>query len=202
MAANVHIEHSCERAGDPAKVRALRREKYRARLAMSKAEREKKSALICEKLWKLPEYQDADRLLVYVSYGAEVSTHELIRRALTENRKVYCPRVEGDKITFYRIFSFSDLRPGYRGIPEPEAGRERFEVNASGCHDRTVIIVPGTAFDPDGHRIGYGGGYYDRFLGEFPGSSRPFCVGLGFDCQLTKITPCEHDVDMDLVLFA
>lgn len=169
---------------------------------MGEAEREKQSALIGEKLQSLAEYQRAESLLVYVSYGAEVSTHELIRRALAENRRVYCPRVEGEDMAFYRIFSFADLKPGFRGILEPEGRTERFERDDCIRHDRTVILVPGTVFDLAGHRIGYGGGYYDRYLAAFSEHNRPFCIGLCFACQLAKITPCEHDRDMDLVVFA
>lgn len=202
MADNGRIEAPKEACAAGESNRKLRREKCRERLSMSEAERRRLSALIAQRLQRLSEYQRAEYLLVYVSYGAEVFTHELIRRALEENKKVYCPRVEGDNLAFWRIFSFSDLKPGFHGILEPEGVTERFELAALSRHGRAVAIVPGTVFDRMGHRIGYGGGYYDRYLSGLSEGERPFCIGICFACQLAAINPCEHDQSMDLVLFA
>lgn len=187
---------------DPAAQRAawLRREKCRARRELGDMERRKLSGLIAKKLQKLPEYKEAKTLLCYVSYGSEADTCDLIVKALAEKKKVYCPKVEGDGLGFYRIFSLADLKPGYRSILEPEGRTERFDEAQD--WERTVMLVPGTAFDLSGHRIGYGGGYYDRYLSGFAEGKRPFCIGLCFQCQLAEITPCAQDQDMDLVLFA
>lgn len=123
---------------------------------------------------------------------------------------------------FYRIFSREDLKPGFRGIPEPEGRSLAFEKhkaddwqaesrearrqddagNGFGKYPDALLIAPGTVFDRTGHRIGYGGGYYDRYLGQFSVEHRPYCIGLCFSCQLAeRILPETHDVRMDRVIF-
>lgn len=177
----------------------LRREKIRLRRAMSEEERMLKSAEIIRMLLKCEAYQKADALLTYVSYKEEVSTHELIESALAHGKKVFCPKVEGENMEFYRIFSRLDLKAGFRGISEPKGDGPAYERKKGAA----LLIAPGTAFDRQGHRIGYGGGYYDRYLGNFAQDEKPYCIGLCFTCQLAeRIEPKGHDVSMDEVLFA
>ena len=98
-----------------------------------------------------------------------------------------------------KIDSPNDLSEGFRKIPEPDAKSPVYRESPD-----TLVIVPGTVFDRCGHRIGYGGGYYDRFLAGLSKSSEgPFFVGVCFSCQLAEnICPKPHDVPMDLVIFA
>lgn len=181
----------------------LRREKCRERNGMDEERRAEQNAVIFQKVTALPAYLDAEAILIYASYRSETDTFSIIGHALSQKKKVYCPRVEKDQLVFYRIRSKEDLRPGYRGIPEPEAGKERwlFSSQPARICKKELIIVPGTVFDGSGHRIGYGGGFYDRFLSRFKGADRPCFVGICFGCQMTEqIIPQAHDVDMDLVI--
>lgn len=197
----------------------LRKEKIRLRSELSRNEREKKSARIAALLQECEAWRNAKNLLIYVSYGAEVSTTALIDAALCQGKRVFCPKVEGNSMEFYRICSRAELVLGFRGILEPTGERERFECpkrtdgraegadsagdNAGTENMQTLLVAPGTVFDRCGHRIGYGGGYYDRYLGRFTAACRPCCAGLCFSCQLTEeIKPQKHDAAMDFVLFA
>lgn len=176
---------------------ALRREKLRLRNAMTQKQRELGSARITKQLIACSAWQEAENILIYASYGTEVSTRDAIERALGENKRVFCPKVEGERMAFYRIFSCSQLKPGFRNILEPEGLTGAFDGGGS----NTLLIAPGTVFDQSGHRIGYGGGYYDRYLGGFLQKDMPFCIGICFFCQLAEqIVPREHDVSMDLVI--
>lgn len=201
-----------------AEIRALRREGIRRRQLLSDAQRQEAARAMAEQLFRLPVYRNADVLLNYVSYGAEADTGAVIRRALAEGRAVYCPKVCGSDMDFFRITSFLDLSPGFRGIPEPSGAGERFEFAAGAWRAggqppagqrqderRVLALVPGTAFDRAGHRIGFGGGYYDRWFGAAGlrrGAGSPLClIGLCYACQLWNRIPFRtHDIGMDLVL--
>lgn len=194
----------------------MRRQKLALRREMTEEKRWEASDSICGQIKLLPQWKRAAFVLCYASYDTEVSTYALISSALSEGKKVYCPKVEGDgRMEFYRITSLEDLIPGYRGILEPDGTTEVFRPaesggKISGCgqeaphalYDGEVLLLaPGTAFDLQGHRIGYGGGYYDRWLARFGAESRPFCIGLAFGCQLCpEIVPQSHDFSMDMVL--
>lgn len=185
---------------DSQTVTELRREKIRLRRGMSKDERMQKSAAVTGLLLAHERYRTADTILVYVSYGEEVSTPELIRTALAQGKRVFCPRVEGKEMEFYRIFSMEELTAGFHGILEPKADAPAFDGREKG---NVLLLTPGTVFDRMGHRIGYGGGYYDRYLARFLKEERPYCIGLCFACQLTeRIEPKAHDIIMDAVIFS
>lgn len=179
------------------KVRMLRREGMEKRARLDEGDRRLKSAQIAEKLFCLPVWKEAQNLLVYVSCAAEVFTHKIIETALAQGKHVFCPKVIGRTMEFYRIRSFAELKPGFRGILEPERNDEIFSKTKP-----ALVLVPGTAFDKEGHRIGYGGGYYDRYLGSFSADGGIYCIGLCFSCQLAdRIEPMEHDFSMDLVIW-
>ena len=141
---------------------ALRREALRRRPALPEEERRRAGERILQTLCSLAQYRNARRVLIYASFGDEVPTRELMRTALEEGKQVFCPRVEGaGKMSFYRIWQIGELTPGFRGILEPPLEEERkFRNPAKG----DLIIMPGAAFDRQCGRLGYGGGYYDRFL--------------------------------------
>lgn len=192
----------------------------RLRNSLTEKERERRCVRIREQLVLCEMWKQAESVLTYVSYGTEVSTRELIGLALLEGKRVFCPRVEGKKIEFYRILSENDLTPGFRGILEPDGKTERFERKgqeethatlrqraSDGAlpekSPKALLLAPGTVFDRKGNRMGYGGGYYDRYLGQFPENTRPYCVGLCFSCQLAeRIAVQKHDIRMDMVIDA
>lgn len=148
------------------------------------------------------EYLDAEDILVYVSFGSEADTRELIRTSMRNGKRIWCPaafprrrirnsftgsfyRAAG-VMKFYRIRNFEELHVSSYGILEPEAADGNL---FRGPFDhRSLLILPGTVFDRKGGRLGYGGGYYDLFLGEHPDISR---IAMAFECQIVPAVPLE-----------
>lgn len=184
---------------------------------------------IIKKLTSLPCYQDADAVLTYVSFRSEVDTISLMEQAFADGKAVFAPKVLGKEMDFFRIYSLADLTEGYRGILEPSGGqlidswiddrlgqRGKFRtgkhLNTKAADESAfgassiLVCLPGTAFDRAGHRIGYGGGFYDRFLSGFlekesgtDAAAHPqmkfTTVALSFSCQIFETIPCEaHDI--------
>ncbi len=148
---------------------------------------------IVEQLTELPCYLEAEALLTYVSFRSEVDTFSLINRALAEGKAVFTPRVSGRDMAFFRILSLGDLTEGYRGILEPQ-GTDSY---ADWMGQNTLICLPGAAFDRDRHRIGYGGGFYDRYLRKLQErqEGKISTAALAFACQIFEEIPWEaHDI--------
>jgi 5-formyltetrahydrofolate cyclo-ligase len=124
-------------------------------------------------------YKTAHRILCYISTPLEVDTHAIISAALSDGKQVYCPRVVGKTMEFRRVYgidNISDLATGAYNIPEPPATAELYtnSDNDTNIPD-TLCIVPCLAATLYGDRLGYGGGYYDRFLSGFKGYSAALC---------------------------
>lgn len=160
------------------------------RALMSARERETAGSRIADLVKESEEYRLAEKILIYASYRDEVPTYDLIKSALWEGKQVFCPKIEGPAgdrtMSFYRIMSLEELQEGCRGIPEPVVLRERRYEAGENSHD--LILMPGTAFDRQRRRLGYGGGFYDRFCQAAQGSAR---IALCFDCQLLEELPEE-----------
>jgi len=185
--------------------REQRKLSLKERDLLSEADRKLKSRIILKKILRTKAYREADTILTFVSYGSEVDTKEFIRQALEDDKKVYAPKVEAegdnnpDEMSFYRIFDLRDLKEGYKGIPEPEANlKNRFDGDPQ--NKKTLMLMPGVCFDRSGNRIGYGKGFYDRYLAKgFQGIKLAIC----FDIQLVE-SGCfeseETDQKPDLIL--
>lgn len=166
----------------------LRRELLARRNALQN--REEKDRAIFEAVSALPLYQRAERILFYVSTPQEADTRKLLAAALGEKREVFVPLClpEGG-MEFYRIYSMEDLRPGHFGILEPEPSRcKALEPRPGECFEDTLCLAPGVAFDVRGYRLGYGKGYYDRFLAE----RKIPCVGLCYRELVFPELPAEE----------
>ena len=116
------------------------------------------SAAALTRLYATEAWKSAASVWTYVSVKDEVDTRSLIARALAEGKRVAVPRVTGTSLVFYEFTAFEALQEGYHQLPEPPAdGRRAFDPEA-------LVILPGLAFSEEMDRIGYGGGFYDRFL--------------------------------------
>ena len=148
-------------------------------------------------LWAFPLFAEAPLVLSYVSFSAEVGTRSVIERVLEEGRRVGVPRVDAASRTmaFHEIASLDELEPGTRGILEPSADALRLSEPAQLVG--SVCLVPGLVFDGVGHRVGYGGGYYDRFLAFYPGDK----IGLARTGMISSNPlPVEKDdVPVDFI---
>ena len=152
--------------------KALRSELKKRRSEMSEAVKSGHDSLIAQRVTACDFYKTADALLIYVSSKIEVGTRGIIERALSEGKKVFTPRcIAGtNEMVFCRIRSFDDLESGSWGIYEPRQYCELY-VGA----ENAVCITPALAYDRDGYRLGFGKGYYDRFLNGFKGRRLGIC---------------------------
>lgn len=163
---------------------------------MPERERLRKSDEVWKRLVEVPAFQTASSALFYVSVGSEVETGMMRTLARELGMVVACPRSKpGDKsMRFHVLASDEELSPGAYGILQPAA-----ETPPLADLKDAVVLVPGMVYDRQGHRLGFGSGYYDRWLaGE--GKGLP-TIGLAFHEQLVDLVPTQpHDVDMDWVV--
>lgn len=176
-------------------VRNLREEKKAERASLTFEEVLEKSKRIKEKLFSLPEFKRAKIVAFYVAkeHAKEVRTQEMIVETIKLGKRVLVPFVVGDEIEFSEISGLGDLQPGAFGILEP-----RMEIRKPVSPDQIeLIVVPGVVFDLKGRRIGYGRGFYDRFLSRLL-SVKPdvYIVGLAFEIQLVEDIPNQKSADV------
>ena len=179
----------------------LRKDMLAKRDALSDEERKALSLKLANNLLESQEYKNADKVLIYCSFGSEAQTDSIISKALSDNKEVYCPVVTDKKeriAEFVRINSLSDLKSGTFGIPEPVIGKDSELFR--GSKKSTLLVVPGLVFDRNGNRIGYGGGYYDKFMEVFKNElldDTIKSVAIGFDFQVISEDLTEFLNDMD-----
>jgi 5-formyltetrahydrofolate cyclo-ligase len=176
----------------------LRSEWLRAREAQSGALHAERSGRVQDRFLALGPYRESAEVAIYAPTRREVGTERIFSAARAGGKRVSFPRVRAStrELQFFPVEQWSDLAPGSFGVLEPRMT----ETGAVDPRSIDVIAVPGVAFDAVGHRLGYGGGYYDRFLSD--PVSRPRCVvGLGFDFQVVEALPSEpSDAPMDWVV--
>jgi 5-formyltetrahydrofolate cyclo-ligase len=157
-----------------------------------------KSGLISQKVFQTPEYAEAQNILLYADYFHEVGTSEIFYDAVRRGKRVYYPKSDAltNTMEFYRVKSLDQLEAGYKGIMEP-VENEYFRYRFNKKED-TLIIVPGVAFDISGFRLGYGKGFYDRFLVNRRQIST---MALAYSCQIIDELPHDaYDVKMDKIV--
>ena len=171
------------------------REKFKAiRNAYTHEQKAKLDSDIIERLMRTYQYKNAETVLCYVSTPIEVNTHLLIEKALESGKKVAVPkcRPETTAMDFYLINGFDDLEKGTFGVLEPiESKCELYQGGKSIC------IVPGLCFDHAGYRLGYGKGYYDRFLTNYSQTKIGICYN---DCVQQRLFHGRFDVPVDLLI--
>lgn len=181
----------------PSAKRRLRRQLRRRREALSGSVTATASRAVTQRVQALPEYAAARVVHSYVSsLGNELDTRALIRCCLEQGRRVIVPVVRpGSKTLGHaEIESLDELQPDRWYLLTPPPGAERWLYRLA---EIDLILVPGVAFDPQGNRLGLGGGYYDRFLAQI----RAPRAGLTYDqLLLPELTPEPHDIRMDLVI--
>ncbi len=169
--------------------RQLRKNVLAARDGMAQEEREKAAVLLTERICGHQWFYLSDTVLAFVSYGSEIDTTEIIMEALRLGKKVYVPKVEGEDMNFYRIEDMSQLTEGYKGILEPDGESECYEYREEVAKN-SLMLMPGAVFDRMRNRIGYGKGFYDRFLATKP-ELQLHTIGVGYQCQMVEELPAE-----------
>lgn len=176
---------------DKKELRRAIREKKRA---MTEDEIENRSAKLAQLLYASDAYRNAQTIYGYLPYNQEVRTVPMLEQALRDGKRVAVPKVFGDEMKFLYLEDLTQVAKGYAGIPEPIADEPEAR------DDSALVLMPGLAFDPQGHRIGYGGGFYDKFLAAEPNHPT---LALCYDFQLLpELETEEHDIPVDTVLWA
>ena len=172
----------------------IRRKTIQERLLMSEEEVLEKSRMITKMVLGLQEYHRADTIFCYVDFRKEVQTRKIIEESWCRKKTVAVPRVEGSEMKFYQVRKWSDIKSGYMGILEPEEScKEICPENSN-----SLMIMPGVAFDEKKNRIGYGGGYYDKYLSQ---TNEIYKVAVAFEQQVYQELLCEeHDLRPDIIV--
>ena len=169
----------------------IRKRVLETRIQLTDKEWEEKSRRIYEKVVAHPFFLQTDSIYCYVDYRREVGTREIIEQAWLSEKKVAVPKVLGDEMEFFYIQSFDDLEQGYKGIREPKQTKLAYDENM-------LVIMPGAVFDKTCNRIGYGKGYYDKYLKTHPNNKT---IALAFELQMEKEIPAEeHDICPDIII--
>lgn len=149
------------------------------------------------KLLSSDEYKESKEIFAFVSFGDEIDTHAFIKKAIKDGKNIYIPYTQaGEKLMkVTRLKNFDDLVVGHFGILSPKE-EDLYFVDHNIID---LVLVPGLGFDQDGYRIGYGGGFYDRFFANL--TSKPVKLGYCYDFQLVRDIPHdEFDIAVDKVL--
>lgn len=171
-------------------LRAQIREKKRA---MTEEEIVSRSMALTEKFLSTNAYRQAKTIYGYLSYNQEVRTGPLLAQVLKDGKAVAVPKVCGEEMRFILMTDLDAVAKGYAGIPEPIA-------DGPIAQDPTaLVLMPGLAFDRQGRRLGYGGGFYDKFLAAEPNHPK---IALCYDFQLLPALEMDsHDIPVDLVIW-
>lgn len=175
--------------------RSLRQQMLAQRLALSQEAWHASSLLAQQNLLSLEEYAGAECIALYAPARNEADTTEIVAAAFRAGKRVLYPAVCGEHMVFRQVEGLASLEQGSFGILEPcPTGVDHH------ADEPDLIVVPGVAFDLSGHRIGYGKGFYDRFL-RHPGRTAHL-VGLCHDFQIVEgAIPAEgHDIRMEIIV--
>lgn len=148
----------------------------------------KYSKSIIDKLMNTKIYKESKNIMCFVSFKSEVFTHDFIKESLKLGKNIYVPIIDKKTNTMHasKIEDFSDLKEGYYGILSPTEEK----INIIDPNALDLIIVPGVAFTKDGYRIGYGGGYYDKFFSLLKKDVEK--IAICFNLQFREQLPIEE----------
>lgn len=177
--------------------KTIREDILRKRDSIDPEIRLKKDNMIMDKVLSSPDFEKANTILYFASFRSEVATLPHIEEALKRGKRIVLPKVDNieRRLILYEILDTKEIKPGFMGIPEPEAVPER----QRDINDVDLVIMPGVAFDPDGNRLGYGAGYYDKLLA---GLRRDIpLIAIAYEEQIVNALPSEdHDVRVNKIV--
>ncbi len=161
----------------------IRKEVKAARAAATAEWITENSRKVCDAFLALPEYREAEVVFAYMDCKNEVAVTPVIEQCWKEGKQVVVPKVFGEIMRYYLITSYEDLEEGYFGIREP-----KHELLTEVVKENGLMILPGVAFDVHRHRVGYGGGFYDRYLEAHPQMKK---IAFAFEFQVYDQVPFE-----------
>lgn len=159
--------------------------------AFNQEDKEKADSWLATQLYNTEAYKNAQSIALVLSLEHEVNTFPIIKQALSDNKSVYVPETDyqNHNMTFKGIHDLSDIEKDSKGIYHSTS-------DSTTSNDIDLVIVPGVGFQQDGYRIGYGGGYYDKFLTEHHSQT----ISLLYDFQLVTFQPESFDQPVDKLL--
>ena len=173
---------------------ALRNSIRARKRAMTEEEIVSRSEALAQLFYASEAYKNAKTIYGYMPYNQEVSTIPMMEQALKDGKRVAIPKCYGDTMKFIFIDDLTKVEKGYANIPEPIADEPVADDTTA------LVLMPGLAFDPQGHRCGYGGGFYDKFLAAEPNHPT---LALCYEFQMLPHLETEaHDIPVDYVLWA
>ncbi|MDR7856559.1 5-formyltetrahydrofolate cyclo-ligase [Tissierella sp.] len=175
----------------------LRKEILQKRAKITKEDNDKYSNIIANTLYEMSPYKEANTIMCFISFANEINTTELIETSIKHGKTVVIPITipETKELKVSQILDFSELEKGYYNILTPKEEFIRY-VDPSTID---LVLVPGVVFAENGYRIGYGGGYYDRFLSKLDESVAK--IAIGFDLQVVDEVPTESfDIPVDMII--
>ena len=164
----------------------VRKKAIETRDSIDEESRQQKSEEIAKRILEADWFEEADIVLSYHAFRSEVEVDALNQAVLTQGKKLYLPKtyVKEKQIRFFEITDLSKLKRGYQKIWEPTGEEPEFSFETVKEEQKKVLmIMPGTAYDARGYRMGYGGGYYDRYFARFPKLSR---MAVAFEGQIEE----------------
>lgn len=173
---------------------ALRKQIREQKRAMTEEQIVSASQRLGELFIASQAYREAQTIYGYLPYNQEVRTVPMLEQAMADGKRVAVPKVFGDEMKFIYLTDFSRVEKGYAGIPEP------IDDGPVADDPTALVLMPGLAFDAQGHRIGYGGGFYDKFLANEPNHPT---LALCYGFQMVDYLETEaFDVPVDCVIWA
>lgn len=163
---------------------------------LGRADHKKFSKAIINSIYESSYYKDADTIMTFISFSDEVDTHDFIKKSINNGKRIVVPITlpKTKELRPSHVKDFNELEPGFYNILTPKEEYVRYidpkEID--------LVIVPGVGFDPSGYRVGYGGGYYDRFLSKLPNVVK---IAIAFDLQIIDKVPKEDfDIPVDYII--
>ncbi len=173
----------------------IRKQISATKKSMPLTEISEKSELICKRFMEQEFYKNADVIYLYAPYNQEIITWSILEDAVRSGKRAAVPRCFGDVMEFFYITSKDELMPGAYGIPEPSG-----DMNMLVNEKDVLLLMPGLAFDKNMGRIGYGGGFYDKYLDSHKDTNF-YKAALAYDFQLLDELPLEeHDYRVDALV--
>lgn len=179
------------------KIRTQMKEK---RDAISEEIRREKEKIITYRLINSGWFAKAENILVYAAIKSEVRLWDFVQKAWKNNKRLFFPKVSGRQMDFFCIHSEEELTEGAFSVLEPDTDQYHLELFHAGnfSPEASVMLVPGVAFSEDGYRIGYGGGYYDRYLAAHRDL---YTAGIAYAEQFVPRIPAEeHDIQLNEII--
>ncbi|CXM24152.1 5-formyltetrahydrofolate cyclo-ligase [Staphylococcus aureus] len=157
----------------------------------NKAEKRKADTWLRNQFFATEGYKEANAIALVLSFNHEVDTFSIIEQALMDHKRIFVPKMDylNHQMTFKEIFNLKDIDVDNKGVYYPTSKGET-------TNNLDLIVVPGVGFQDDGYRIGYGGGYYDRFLANYQTKT----ISLLYDFQITSFEPESFDQPVDKLI--